>query len=200
MDMLASSVYGTGGVERLYRFNYYSNSALRADFIDKINDGAFVVNYIGNAMWYYWDIGYFTMNDIGELQNDNKLPFIYNAAPEVGNFTDSYHCTPPCFAEKWLTARNSVTGAATGAIGVYGSSIMIHPPLLELISASLYFNSMLTTWTSNTRHFGVLCYLSAINMRNQFGSAANHVLLTLNYFGDPSLKVIPNEYVAPPVD
>lgn len=55
------------------------------------------------------------------------------------------------------------------------------------------------TYSSATRNFGVLCYNSAITMRNQYGSAANYVLLKWNYFGDPSLKVIPNLYITPPL-
>ena len=100
-------------------------------------------------------------------------------------------------SEAFLTAKNSSTGAATGAIGVYASSLFA--PYYELITAELSFNNMLSTYSSTTRNFGVLCYDSAINMRNHFGSAANYILLTMNYFGDPSLKVIPNEYIAPPL-
>lgn len=195
MNMLACSAYGSGGVERLYSCDYYGNvSSFEYDIRNAINQGTFLVNYIGSGYFGYWYSANFNESSIGYLQNDNKLPFVYNAVPDVGDFIGCYYTTP-CFAEKWLTARNSVSGAARGAVGTYASSI--GSPDFELVLAALAFNSMLKTYTINTRNFGVLCYLSAISMRNQFGSAANYILLTLNYFGDPSLIVIPNAYISP---
>lgn len=197
MDMLACSDYGTGGVERVYTFDYSGVTNLQSAMSDAINQGAFVVNYFGQGFCRNWDIGYFTFANVGNLQNVNKLPFVYSASPGVGSFTGTHYSDPPCFAEEWLRARNNA-GAAIGAVGFYGSSI--YPLRLELVSAALNFNSELTTYSSATRNFGVLCYNSAITMRNQYGSAANYILLKWNYFGDPSLRVIPNEYVAPPAE
>ena len=197
MDMLSCSDYGTGGVERVYNFDYSGVYNLEAGMRSAIDQGTFVVNYIGDGFCRYWALGYFTEASIGNLQNNNKLPVVYSASPAVGSFTGTYYSDPPCFAEMWLKARNSVNGAAKGAVGFYGSSI--NTLRIELISAALEFNNILTSWSSDTRNFGVLCYQSAINMRNQYGSTANFILLKWNYFGDPSLMVIPNEYVAPPL-
>ena len=183
MDMLASSDYGTGGVERVYTFDYSGVTNLQSAMSDAINQGAFVVNYIGYGYCKYWDIGYFTYASVEGLVNDKKLPFVYSAAPSVGDFTCTYEGTPPCFAETWLTVYNSVNGDPRGAVGFYGSSVSPFASTVELISASLNFNNTLTTYTSNSRHFGMLCYDSAITMRNQYGSAANYILLKWNYFG-----------------
>ena len=201
MDMLTCSLYGIGGVERLYACNSTTatcNNPSVGDILYYINQGAFVVNYIGEGSFGEWEIGtngnHFNINSIGYLQNNNKLPFIYNGGSYVGDFTNgSNYSTFPCFAEAWLTARNSVSGAAIGAIGFYAPSI--GSPDIEYVSAAIAFNSLLTVPSSNSNAFGALCYASAINMRNQYGSAANDVLMTLNYFGDPSLKAYPNEYV-----
>ena len=195
MGILSCSDYGTGVNVSVHSSDYVGYTAINSAISSAINQGAFVVNYIGRGHIKYWYPGYFTTGDVGNLTNDNKLPFIYNAAPDVGCFTQSYYSTPPCLAEAFMTAKNSSTRAATGAIGVYASSI--NAPYYELITAALDFNSTLATYSSNTRNFGKLCYDSAITMRNMFGNAANYILLTLNYFGDPSLKVIPNYYVSP---
>jgi len=197
MCTLTSSTYGTVGAVSVHSSDYTGYSAINSAISSAINQGAFVVNFIGRGHIKYWYPGYFTTGSVGNLTNDNKLPFIYNAAPYVGCFTNSYYATPPCLAEAFLTACNSSTGAATGAIGVFASSISA--PYYELITAELNFNNILATYSSVTRNFGVLCYNSAINMRNQFGSAATYILLTMNYFGDPSLRVIPNAYVSLPV-
>lgn len=209
LEMLDYSDYGTGGLTGLYDiypYNYitgYVNATTIYlptinDTSNAINDGAFIINYIGDGFWNTWNVnGYYDIP--GYLQNYNKLPFVFSASPGVGDLTGcNYFSTDPCFAERWLTARTNVnnTTVARGAVGFYGSSISSLN--IELISAALNFNSVLTTYSSATRNFGVLCYNSAITMRNQYGSAANYVLLKWNYFGDPSLKVIPNLYVTPP--
>lgn len=197
MGMLSCSDYGTGVNVSIHSSDYSGYTAIKSAISSAINQGAFVVNYIGRGHIKYWYPGNFTTGDVGNLTNDNKLPFIYNAASDVGCFTYANYTTPPCFAEALLTAQNSSSKKATGAIGVYASSI--DAPYYELITAELSFNSLLTMYSSITRNFGVLCYNSTINMRNQFGSAANYILLTMNYFGDPSLRVIPNLYVTPPL-
>jgi len=211
LEMLDFSDYGTGGLTGLYDiypYNYitgYVNATTIYlptinDTSNAINDGAFVINYIGDGFWNTWNVnGYYDIP--GYLQNYNKLPFVFSASPGVGDLTGcNYFSTDPCFAERWLTARTIMnnTAIARGAVGFYGSSISSLN--IELISAALNFNSVLTTYSSATRNFGVLCYNSAITMRNQYGSAANYVLLKWNYFGDPSLKVIPNLYVTPPAE
>lgn len=205
LEMLDYSDYGTGGLIGLYRISPNNASgyvnAVTTFFptinntCDAIDDGAFLINYIGDGFWNKWHVNdYYDIP--GSLQNDNKLPFVFSASPGVGDFTGcNYYTTNPCFAERWLTVRNSANETARGAVGFYGSSISSLN--VELISAALNFNSELTTCNSATRHFGALCYNSAITMRNQYGSAANYVLLKWNYFGDPSLKVIPNNYASP---
>jgi len=207
LEMLDYSDYGTGGLTGLYDINSgagnsgYANATTIynptiTNTCDVINDGAFLINYIGDGFWNKWSVnGYYDIP--GSLQNDNKLPFVFSASPGVGDLTGcNYYTTDPCFAERWLTARTIVnnTTIARGAVGFYGSSISSLN--IELITAALNFNNVLTTYNSATRNFGVLCYNSAITMRNQYGSAANYVLLKWNYFGDPSLKVIPNNYVS----
>ena len=208
LEMLDYSDYGTGGLTGLYDINSgagnsgYANATTiynptLTNTCGAINDGAFIINYIGDGFWNKWSVnGYYDIP--GSLQNDNKLPFVFSASPGVGDLTGcNYYTTDPCFAERWLTARTIVnnTTIARGAVGFYGSSISSLN--IELITAALNFNNVLTTYNSATRNFGVLCYNSAITMRNQYGSAANYVLLKWNYFGDPSLKVIPNNYVSP---
>lgn len=192
-NMLLNSAYGMSGVAQLYDSPNTPISDLpTADIHSAINQGSFLVNYIGYGDSEGWDTGTFTINDINLLQNDYKLPFIYNSrgygvADFTGDFTNT---SPPCFAETWLTARNNSTGAPTGAIGVYASSA--EPLWIEAIQGQIAFNYMLVHGVANT--FGALCYGSSINMLSQVNESQKFIILFWNYFGDPSLAVLPNIY------
>lgn len=203
--MLLNSVYGIGGVAQLYNSSTNPNSnPTTSDILSAINQGVFLINYIGdsslpvssnnNNVIPSWLVGNFTLNDIALLENDYKLPFIYSLGAGLGDFVGNYaNLPPPCFAESWLTACNSTSGAATGAIGFYGSST--DPFWIEAIRGDIAFNDMLVNEEANT--FGELCYGSSIRMLTEIEETQKFLILFWNLFGDPSLAVIPNNYVSP---
>lgn len=82
---------------------------LRADF----NAGASICNYCNHGSQTGWFVGNFNNSQINTLTNDYKWPVIWSTACLNGQFNYSQ----PCFAEVWMRATNSVTGAPTGAIG-----------------------------------------------------------------------------------
>ena len=153
-----------------------------------INQGASIINYLGHGFVDRWDTSGFNINSIDSLQNDYMLPFIYSASCDVGKFTSQ---TSPCFAEKWLTARNSSNGNPTGAIAFYGSSI--ETTWLEPIMALNEFNDMLID--ENNCIFGALCYGSSSQLMLSYGSSVYYIFSSWNIFGDPSLSVIPNNNI-----
>lgn len=196
-NKLLYSAYGIGGVDRLYDSpldGSVSNCDPTAfDIRESINQGAFLINYIGlSSQQYPWETGSFTTNDIGLLQNDNKLPFVYSTGDGGTDIVGNYLGSTPCFAEKWLTAKDSSNGAATGAIGFYGSSS--DPFWIESIWGEIAFNHMLVYGTASS--FGQLCYSSSISMLNQIDESDKYLILFWNYLGDPSLAIIPNIFEA----
>lgn len=201
MTMLSNSTYGYGGIERLYDSPAYGSDIIvdptTSDVFNAVNQGAFLIDYCGESYSSAWDTGSFDSSDVDLLQNDNKLPFVFCSGRDVGDFTgDCSGITPPCFAEKWLTASNSSTGAAIGAIGFFGCSI--DPLWLEAQTAEKLFTSKLANGVAST--FGLLCFFSTIDMVAQYGNRVNYILVSWNYFGDPSLAVIPNDYVPIPIE
>ena len=193
--MLLNSAYGMDGVAQLYDSpTDPSCNPTASDIRSAINQGAFLVNYMGNSdmkngIYYPWKTGCFTIGEISLLQNDNILPFIYCRGYGLADFSGDFSGDlPPCFAETWLTAHNSVTGAATGAIGVYASSA--ESCWIEANIAEIAFNRMLKNEAANA--FGALCYGSSISMFNQVDTGRKYLILHWTYLGDPSLAVIPN--------
>ena len=196
--MLLNSVYGENGVAQLYDSPINPNyNPTASDIRSAINQGVFLVNYMGhsdmkNGIYYPWETGCFTIGEISSLQNDNKLPFIYCKGVGLADFSGDFSGDqPPCFAETWLTACNSSTGAATGAIGVYASSA--ESCWIEAIIAEIAFNRMLKNEAANA--FGALCYGSSISMFNQVDELQRFLILHWTYLGDPSLAVFPNDFI-----
>lgn len=77
------------------------------------NAGVGICNYCNHGSQTLWSVGSFTNSHVNALVNDYKWPFIWSTACLNGDF----NYTQPCFAEAWMRATNSTTGAPTGAIG-----------------------------------------------------------------------------------
>ena len=154
------------------------------DVSNAVNQGASIINYLGHGDIDSWGTSGFDIEAVASLHNVNKLPFVFSAACDVGCFID----IEPCFAEKWLSARDSQNGKPVGAVGFYGASV--GQCLLPPIDAMDAFNDMLAEQDSIS--FGALCFLSSSTMLSMYEDSAEYVFRTWNIFGDPSLAVIPN--------
>ena len=153
-----------------------------------INSGASIINYAGHGDHDRWVTSTFLNANVNALTNDNKLPFVFSVACQVGNFTGH-----TCFAETWLRATNSSSGNPTGAIAFYGSSQnqSWDPPM----KAQDEFNLLLSS-NSNTT-FGALCYNASLAMISSYGQNGVNEFKFWNIFGDPSLIVIPHRPIVP---
>ena len=78
---------------------------------ESFNNGVGICNYCNHGSQTSWSIGGFNNNNVNALTNDYKWPIIWSTACSNGQFSGN------CFAEAWMRATNSNTGAPTGAIG-----------------------------------------------------------------------------------
>lgn len=128
----------------------YDPGASAATVTTNVNAGRGFINYVGHGSDLTWVTSGFSNTNVNALTNVNKLPFIVSVACVNGNFVSQ-----TCFAEAWLRATNSGTGAPTGAIAMYASTVNQgwNPPMrgqdevTDLLVAgakhrigSLYFN------------------------------------------------------------
>ena len=157
------------------------------DVANAVNQGASIINYLGHGDSTRWRTSGFDIEAVASLHNVNKLPFVFSAACDVGCFTN----IEPCFAEKWLSARDSQNGKPIGAVGFYGASVgQLWLPPIDAMDA---FNDMLAEQDSTS--FGALCFLSSSTMLSMHGDSVEYVFRTWHIFGDPSLAVIPNNNI-----
>ncbi len=106
--------YGYDTVDQMYQ----AFGATSTQVGNNLNLGRSMINYVGHGSTTSWGTTGFNNTHINNLSNDNKLPFILSVACINGNFVNA-----TCFAEAWMRATNNDTGAPTGAIAVYASSV-----------------------------------------------------------------------------
>lgn len=89
------------------------------DLISRFNEGVGIINYCNHGTIDGWRVTGFNNDNVHQLTNDYKLPFIWSVACDNGRFN-----TGECFAEAWMRATNPETGAPTGAIGGMFATIL----------------------------------------------------------------------------
>lgn len=95
------------------------NEPTLKDLISRFNEGVGVINYCNHGTVDGWRVTEFGSNNVHQLTNDYKLPFIWSVACDNGKFNAG-----ECFAEAWMRATNPKTGAPTGAIGGMFATIL----------------------------------------------------------------------------
>ena len=160
---------------------YDTTGATAAMVTAALNEGRGIVNYCGHGDEFSWSTTHFDIDDVNALVNDNKLPFIINAACFVGAFQYG-----TCFAEAWMRATHE--GAPTGAIGIYASTI--RQTWAEPMEGQDEFNLLYTSSETPYHCLGTLCYAGSCSMMDAYAESGVDVFNTWHLFGDPSLRVI----------
>ncbi len=147
-----------------------------------VNDGVTIINYTGHGSTSAWSSSSFSSNNVNQLTNVGKWPFIISVACVNGNFVNS-----SCFAEAWLRAEDS--GEPTGAVATLMSTInqSWNPPM----HGQDEMNDILSeAYTDNIkRTFGGVTMNGCMGMNDAYGSAGDDMTDTWVLFGDPSLMV-----------
>jgi len=149
---------------------------------DAVNDGGSLILYTGHGSNTSWGTSGFNNNNVNNLVNMDKLPFIWSVACVNGNFQNL-----TCFAEAWLRATDN--GEPTGAIAFLGSTInqSWNPPMEgqdEMVDI------LVETYPTNTkRTFAGLSINGCFQMNDTYGGAGEDMTDTWTVFGDPTLYV-----------
>ena len=150
--------------------------------VNNINSGTGLMLYIGHGSTSLWGTGQFSRNDVKDLRNVGKYPFIWSVACANGNFIDG-----TCLAEELL--RASYNGKPTGAVAALMSSSAQswYPPMeaqdemVDLLTESKTGNIK--------RTFGGISMSGCMKMMDTYGIGANKVTDTWTIFGDPSVML-----------
>ncbi|HQP04532.1 MAG TPA: C25 family cysteine peptidase [Bacteroidales bacterium] len=162
-----TSVYQDGG----------NNAQITAAF----NSGIGLANYIGHGDVDQWVNTTFTNNNVNQLLNENKLPFIFSVACINGDFAGQ-----TCFAEAWLRATKN--GNPTGALAFLGSTI--NQSWAEPMTAQDEMNDVLVeSYNHNIkRTFAGIAFAGMFLMIEE-GGQGQAMADTWSVFGDPSVMV-----------
>ncbi|MCK5076615.1 MAG: hypothetical protein KAR38_09575, partial [Calditrichia bacterium] len=163
--------YGYTEVDQIY--DPEANQAMVAA---ALNEGRGIVNYTGHGSDISWSSSSFSVSDVNALTNDYMLPFINSVACVNGNYVGQ-----TCFAEAWVRATNGSTGAPTGAVAIYASSINQSwaPPMAAQDDA---IDIIIADSKSS---LGGLWYNSSCQMLDEYDDQAMYK--TWHIFGDVSL-------------
>ncbi|MDD2651361.1 MAG: C25 family cysteine peptidase, partial [Candidatus Cloacimonetes bacterium] len=169
--------YGYTGVDQAYEYGVTA-SQLTGYF----NEGRGIVNYTGHGSNTTWVSSGFSNNNVNALTNDYKLPFIISVACVNGNFVST-----TCFAEAWMRATNNTTGAPTGAIATYMSTVN------QAWKEPMRGQDVIIDLMVDEDHFtlGGLFFNGSCGMLDAYNNNANAVetIRTWIIFGDASLTV-----------
>ena len=155
----------------------------------EVNDGSGIIVYTGHGSNNSWGTTGFSNTNVGQLTNQDKLPFIWSVACVNGEFMNS-----TCFAESWLRAEKN--GQPTGAVAFLGSTInqSWNPPMCgqdEMVDI------LVESYNDNIkRTFGGLSMNGCMKMNDEYGTGGNEMTDTWTIFGDPSLMVRTDNPVA----
>lgn len=151
-----------------------------------LNAGAGIINYTGHGSDFSWGTTDFSNSNVLNLNNKNKLPFIFDVACVNGNFV-----TNTCFAESWLRAQKD--GEPTGAIAIVASTInqSWNPPMIgqDEMNDIIVGQSII----GSRRTFGSIIVNGFFKMNAE--SLDYAMTDTWTCFGDPSLFIRTNNAV-----
>ncbi|MGM0567034.1 MAG: C25 family cysteine peptidase, partial [Bacteroidota bacterium] len=157
-----------------------------ADVAEVVNSGTTIINYTGHGSTTSWSSSGFSNSDVNNLENDEKLPFIWSVACVNGNFVGN-----TCFAEAWLRATDN-DGNPTGSIATMMSTInqTWNPPMYGQDE----MNDILTEQYDDNikRTFGGISFNGCMGMNDEYGSGGDDMTDTWTLFGDPSVMVRTN--------
>jgi PKD repeat protein len=148
----------------------------------EVNGGTGLILYCGHGSATSWGTSGFNNNNVNQLVNMDKLPFIWSVACQNGAFMST-----TCFAEAWL--RASQGGQPTGAIAFLGSTInqswnspMEGQDEMVDILTEQYPNNIKRTYAG-------LSINGCMKMIDTYGVDGQNMADTWTLFGDPMIIV-----------
>ena len=145
-----------------------------------VNSGVGIINYCGHGSETSWGTTGFNVNNVNDLTNNNKLPFIISTACLNGAYDGR-----TCFAEAWMRATKN--DQPTGAVSTLMSSVSQSwdPPMCGQDRMNEHL-----TGAANRSHlvtFGSITFNGIIHMLDMYNDV--EVARTWILFGDPTLAV-----------
>lgn len=155
-------------------------SEAKADIQNALNEGRFLVNFIGHAYYSGWtDEGLFTTNDIANLEPQDKLSVILAMTCLEGYFVSPYLYSSGWEAMGEVITRTEGKGAVASWSPTGWGSVYGHDALDRGFFKAIYQDGV-----------GILSSATNSGILNLWASGNNLDLLdTFLLFGDPALQM-----------
>jgi len=141
------------------------------DIINAFNKGTVFANYYGHGGGYQWDL-VFTNNNIYQLNNGGKLPFVASVTCYTAHFDNQ-----DVFGEQFVKVPGK------GAIGFFGSSGLTHWQI------GTYYNGLFFDELFNLKNYVTGLAIMAAKVRTPpVGYYINQIAL-LTYLGEAGLRL-----------
>ena len=176
-DVLSSYTYDS------YEGIYDGSGGTVTQGINAINNGVSIINYTGHGWTGGWGNGAPLDNDdVDNLVNNNKLPFVITVGCNVGEFDAG-----TVFSEAWMRATNN--GEPTGAIVHVGSTISQswEPPMHGQYGMNLILTEQFDSGVS--RSIGGIFTNGCMYMNDAQGGSGINETNYWTFFGDPSVVI-----------
>ena len=171
----------------------YDPSGTDQQGISAINDGRSIINYTGHGSVTSWGNGAsLNINQVNDLENDWELPHVISVGCVNGSFENN-----TCFAEAWMRATNNNSGAPTGAVAFYASTVNQYwnQPMRaqdHAMDLLVGYDYSINQSIIQKHTIGGLWYNGSCNMMDVYGSSGIDMFLTWIIFGDASLVIRTN--------
>lgn len=163
-------------------YDYYNGEDIYGSFISKLNEGTFLVNYLGHGNTNKWALADPTYDDlsddrfISQVNNTNKYPIVIAEACRTGEFD----AAEQCMAEKLTTYSPN-----KGVVGYAGASIGMWVGTAYDMKIGDNYTATIPTLFGNFVNVVGEAFLSSKIIIN---STTNSFIM--NYFGDPAVSVV----------
>jgi len=161
-----------------YKVTHFTVNGVRTAIINAINEGRFLVNYIGHGAVPWWaGEKLFGVDDIPSLTNAEKLPMMLPMTCQEGYFANPY-LTAPSLSESLVRADGKGAIASWSATG-WGMALGHH-----------YLDQGFFTavFTDTISEIGTATYLGKLNLYENT-TGYRDLMDTYVLFGDPFMKL-----------
>lgn len=162
--------------------NDSTGNPIAKELSNVFDEGCGLILYSGHGGAYAWQVGNFTTTEVGSLENQGKLPFIWSMGCETG-------CYPQvtCFAEYWM--RSTRQGQPVGAIAFLGSTILMSGSS-AMEGQDVMVEVLTESDPANHNHsFAGISISGCMAMGDAYGQMGQENADTWLVFGDPSVIV-----------
>ena len=169
--------YGYASVDQIY-----DPGASASTLSNVINAGRGIIDYVGHGSDDSFVTTGFNNTNVNQLNNIDKLPYIFSVACVNGNFKNQ-----TCFGEAWL--RANISGKPIGAVAVLMSTInqSWNSPMCgqdEMVRLVTH-----TQGTHQKQTYGGISVNGLAKMIDNYAEDGENMADTWTCFGDPSLII-----------